>query len=133
MRLGKSGLLSVWFALRVYVCVCVCGLQLVLPVGLFYRHRSIPYRFLPGSSGHQPLFCHALPSHFLFSLSATVFWLSVVCWGLCGASEIGPSAASAVSWPTVATFEKKKVGRKIKKEMREWQRMSDCGVEIQSE
>lgn len=45
----------------VYV-VCVCGLQLVVPVGLFYSHWSIPYRFLAGSSGHQQVFCHTLPS-----------------------------------------------------------------------
>lgn len=55
------------------------------------------------------------------SPSATVFWISVVCWGLCGASEIGPSAASAVLWPAVAKKKRKKWGSD-----REWVWSRDC-------
>lgn len=34
--------------------------------GLFCGHWSILYRFMSGGFGYQHLFCHALPSHFVF-------------------------------------------------------------------
>lgn len=88
----------------------MCGFQLVVPVGLFYSHLSIPHRFLASSFGHRQLFCHALSP---LSLSLTAFWISVVCWALRGASEIRSSTASAILEPEVATLgraRKKKEG-----------------------
>lgn len=46
--------------------------------------------------------------------AATVFWVSLVWWGLCGASEIEPGAASAVLWPAVGAL--KTSGQKKRKE-----------------
>lgn len=92
----------------VYVCLCMCGLQQYVPTGLLCSDLSIPHRFLAGFSRHRQLFCHARPSLFPFPLSLCFCILDITC--LLGSvwcfRNCGPSAASAVLWPAVATLKK---------------------------
>lgn len=71
---SKSGLSLGWLVL------CVCGLQLVVPAGLFNSHRSIPHRFLAGSPGQQQL-PSPPPASFLSLCLARLLALLPLCFG----------------------------------------------------
>lgn len=88
----------------------LCGLRVWLAAGCTSGVvlQSLVYSL--SILGRQFWASASLLSH--SSLSATMFWISVVCWGLCGASEVGSSAASAVLWPAVATLEKSEPRKK---------------------
>lgn len=53
--------------------LCHLCAHLAVWEGLFYGQRSILYRLMRGGFGYQQLFCHALPSHSLFSPLAVLF------------------------------------------------------------
>lgn len=86
--------------LRVWLAVgCTSGVvlqSLVFPLSILGRQFWASATLLSRSS-----------LSLSFSLSAIVYWISVFCRGLRGTSRVGPSAASAVLWPALATLKTK--------------------------